>query len=94
MDYKLGEVDYINALSHFPIKDCCDNSKIQILQSHYTYEPRIICLNCNSFINGKFLDTGEEIIEKWNDMIFERDRKKRTIVKVSFTDYPYPFAMI
>ena len=86
--------DVTHALSRFHIEECCDSPKIKIMNRGGDYESVIFCENCSNRLNGKFLDTAEELIAEWNDMIIERDRNKRDIVSVDVNLYPYPFAMV
>ncbi len=70
---------------------CCKLPKFEISTDVGRMEMKMECLNCNEFY---IVITGAPIIDYWNEHIIERDRKKRTIIKVDFIDYPYPFAMI
>ena len=74
---------------------CCNNPDIHLVESNICNDRRICCFNCKEIVvvSRHFYGYGELVMD-WNNMIIERDRKKREIVKVEVDKYPFVFAMI
>lgn len=73
--------------------DCCDKPNINTVQDVVTLDIEIYCWNCKASICGGYPEQGLDRVVRWNDMIMERDRKKREIVEVEINEYPFVFAM-
>lgn len=66
---------------------CCDNPDIQHSEGYTTLENTIYCNNCKLwlvYLDGNYNDI--EIPTKWNEMIKERDKKRRDIADVALDE--------
>ncbi len=73
---------------------CCDTKKgisFDILAD--SFEQIIECGNCNTKISSFDVPCDKDLFEAWNEVIIERDRKARNIVKAEVNEYPFVFAM-
>ncbi len=73
------------------VEDCCEKPAIVFSKDTDRMEMKMQCENCNEFY---IVIAGMPIIDYWNKMIIERNRKKREVCEVDIKLYPYSFAMV
>ncbi len=74
----------------FWYENCCANPEFKITEDEVRMEKKMECLNCNEFY---IVIIGMPVIDYWNEMIIERNRKKREVFEVDINLYPYPVAI-